>query len=143
MPTYYEGEESTEPLAEETVAGPAAARSAPPAGSGPVPEPDPRKQETPQATSTWTTEQPKKQKTQVFQRGKFMFNKRFIETKFGTFLKGASKDSVLVIITPKGQLVVNRIGEITASEMQVFCDTGEAMVPYSDIHEAQIKPRTD
>jgi hypothetical protein len=145
MPTYYEGEEEVAPPVEESAPTPlpTPGRAAPPAGSAPTAEqPDPQKQETQQATSTWTTEQPKKQQTQVFQRGKFMFNKRFIETKFGTFMKGANKDSVLVIITPKGQFVVNRVGEVTASEMQVFCDTGEALVAFADIHEAQIKPRT-
>lgn len=142
MPTYYESDEEAAPPVEESAPGPAPGRSAPPAGGAPVPDPDQEKQEIPQATSTWTTEQPKKQQTQVFQRGKFMFNKRFIETKFAVFLKGANKDSVLVIITPKGQFVVNRVGEVTASEMQVFTDEGEALVAFADIHEAQIKPRT-
>jgi len=147
MPTYYEGEEEAAAPPEETAPASVPGRSAPPAAGAqtstqPVQEPSQANDESPQATPVWTTEEPKKQQTQVFQRGKFMFNKRFIETKFGLFMKGADKDSVLVIITPKGQFIVNRIGEVTASEMQIFCDTGEAMVPFADIHEAQIKPRT-
>jgi hypothetical protein len=147
MPAYYEGEEEAAAPADEAAPAAPPGRSAPPVGGGQTSaqqsqESSPPQDETPQATPAWTTEQPKKQQTQVFQRGKFMFNKRFIETKFGVFMKGADKDSVLVIITPKGQFIVNRIGDVTASEMQVFCDTGEAMVPFADIHEAQIKPRT-
>ena len=149
MPVYIEEEEDGLPLPEnEPVAMPSVERAA----GGAAPVAAGKKQETrqekkretddsPPTTPTWSMEQPKKPEAQIFQRGKFMFNKRFIETKFATFVKGPSRESVLVIITPKGQFVANRIGEVMPAEMQIFCDNGEALILYADIHEMQIKPR--
>lgn len=125
---------------EEDAAGPESA-AAPAPGDGQTSAAAAEAEALPDAT-TVAAEQPRKQQTQVFQRGKFMFNKRFIETKFSLFLKGASPDFVLVIITPKGQYIVNRIGEVTPAEMQIFTDDGQAAIPYGEIQEAHIKPRS-
>jgi hypothetical protein len=87
--------------------------------------------------------------TQVFQRGQFTFNRRFFETKFSNFFgitrHGADKDMVLVVKTPKGQHIVERVSRIAANEahFEVAVGTGrqEVMVPFGEIQEIQLKHR--
>ncbi|HKW30209.1 MAG TPA: hypothetical protein VJT54_12800 [Verrucomicrobiae bacterium] len=84
---------------------------------------------------------------QVFQRGQFMFNRRFFETKFSGFFsvvrRPAEKDLVLVIKTGRAQLIVQRITRIAANEayFEVAQGSGrqEVMVPFADIQEIQLK----
>jgi len=84
---------------------------------------------------------------QVFQRGQFMFNRRFFETKFSGFFSSirrpAEKDLVLVIKTARAQLIVQRITRIATNEayFEVLQGAGrqEMMVPFADIQEIQIK----
>jgi hypothetical protein len=82
-----------------------------------------------------------KPQTIVFPRGKFTFNKRFIETKFPTFIKGTNGDTVMVVATLKDKFVVQRIGQAGANEMQLVCANGEFVVGYGEIQEIQIKPK--
>jgi len=84
---------------------------------------------------------------QVFQRGQFMFNRRFFETKFSGFFstirRPAEKDLVLVIKTARAQLIVQRITRIATNEAYFEVLQGaarqEMMVPFTDIQEIQIK----
>jgi hypothetical protein len=84
---------------------------------------------------------------QIFQRGQYMFNRRFFETKFSGFFgmirRPAEKDLVLVIKTARAQLVAQRISRIAANEahFEVLQGSGrqEIMVPFSDIQEIQLK----
>lgn len=84
---------------------------------------------------------------QVFQRGQFMFNRRFFETKFSGFFsvvrRPAEKDLVLVIKTARAQLVAQRISRIAANEAHFeVLQAGRAqeiMVPFADIQEIQLK----
>jgi hypothetical protein len=84
---------------------------------------------------------------QVFQRGQYMFNRRFFETKFSGFFstvrRAAEKDLVLVVKTARAQLVVQRITRIAANEAHFEVMQGgarqELMVPFADIQEIQIK----
>jgi hypothetical protein len=82
-----------------------------------------------------------KPQTIVFPRGKFTFNKRFIETKFPTFIKGTDTGTVMVVTTMKDKFVAQRIGQAGANEMQLVCANGEFMVIYGEIQEIQIKPK--
>jgi hypothetical protein len=82
-----------------------------------------------------------KPQTIVFPRGKFTFNKRFIETKFPTFIKGTNTDTVMVVATLKDKFIAQRIGQAGANEMQLVCANGEFMVIYGEIQEIQIKPK--
>lgn len=84
---------------------------------------------------------PAKPQTVSFQRGKFTFNKRFIETKFSAFAKGAEGDTVMVIMTLKDKFVVQRLGQIGANDLQIICADSEATVTYGEIQEIQIKPK--
>ena len=84
---------------------------------------------------------------QIFQRGQFMFNRRFFETKFAGFFstvrRPAEKDLVLVIKTARAQLIVQRITRIATNEAYFEVLQGaarqEMMVPFADIQEIQIK----
>lgn len=84
---------------------------------------------------------------QVFKRGQFTFNKRFIETKFdgffGTVRHGANKDMVLQVKTSKQQFMVERITRIAATDVHFDAVQGNAhseiMVPFADIQEITIK----
>ncbi|HUA38585.1 MAG TPA: hypothetical protein VMA35_09365 [Candidatus Sulfopaludibacter sp.] len=84
---------------------------------------------------------------QVFQRGQFMFNRRFFETKFSGFFavvrRPAEKDLVLVIKTGRAQLIAQRITRIAANEAHFEVLQGgtrqEVMVPFADIQEIQLK----
>jgi hypothetical protein len=84
---------------------------------------------------------------QIFQRGQFMFNRRFFETKFSGFFsvirRPAEKDLVLVVKTARAQLIVQRITRIAANEAHFEVVQGgarqEIMVPFADIQEIQLK----
>jgi hypothetical protein len=84
---------------------------------------------------------------QVFQRGQFTFNRRFIETKFSNFFgmtrREADRDMVLSVKTTAGVFVVQRISRIAANEAHFEIVQGvtrrEIMVPFADIQEIQLK----
>ena len=100
------------------------------------------------ASSSWqqapTTDKPA---PQIFQRGQYMFNRRFFETKFPNFFslvrREADKDMVLLVKTPRGQYEVNRITRIAANDMHFEVAHGaarqEVMVPFGEIQEIQLK----
>jgi hypothetical protein len=86
---------------------------------------------------------------QVYKRGQFTFNRRFIETKFAGFMGATRSDAeantLIIVKTASGQFIVERIARIAASEMQVEVALGEtlqeATIPFADIQEIQIKPK--
>jgi hypothetical protein len=85
--------------------------------------------------------------TEVFQRGQFMFNRRFFETKFAGFFgivrREADKNKVLQVKTPSGLIVAERITRITANDAHFEVMRGdsrqEVMVPFAEIQEVQLK----
>lgn len=82
---------------------------------------------------------------QVFARGKFTFNKRFIETKFAGFIgepKGDATQFTLEAITAAAQFTVERIAQVTANEV-IFDTTqhGQVVVPLTDIQEIKLIPK--
>ncbi len=85
--------------------------------------------------------------TQIFQRGQFTFNRRFIETKFAAFFgvvrRDADKDMQLVVKAARGNYVATRISRITANEMHLEVHHGaasqEVAVNFQEIQEMQIK----
>ena len=86
---------------------------------------------------------------QVFKRGQFTFNRRFIESKFSAFMgqtRGAAEaQSVFILTTASGPMIVERITQIAAADMQVEVMLGETRqevaVPFADIQEIQIRPK--
>lgn len=99
------------------------------------------------ADQTQTSAAPVVHKTEVFQRGQYTFNRRFIETKFSGFFglvrRDAEKDLVLVLKTARGEFVAQRITRIAASDMHVEVKKGvatsEHAVPFAEIQEIQLK----
>jgi hypothetical protein len=87
---------------------------------------------------------------QVFQRGQFTFNRRFFETKFsgyfGVVRHGAEKDQTLLVKTGGGQFVVERITRISSSDVHLeIVQNGahqEIMLPFAQIQEIQLRPKT-
>ena len=85
--------------------------------------------------------------TQVFKRGQFTFNRRFIETKFSTFFgairRGNDKDLVLVVKSARGEHVATRISRIAANDMHLEVHKGgasqEVQIPFLEIQEIHIK----
>jgi hypothetical protein len=94
--------------------------------------------------------QPGKAAGQIFQRGQFTFNRRFFETKFsgyfGVVRHGAEKDQTLLVKTGGGQFVVERITRISSTEvhLEVVQDGKhqEIMLPFAQIQEIQLQPKT-
>lgn len=90
---------------------------------------------------------PETPQTEVFQRGQFMFNRRFFETKFSGFFgivrREGDKDKVLQVKTPHALFVAERITRIGASEIHFEVLRGdvrqEVMVPFAEIQEIQLK----
>jgi hypothetical protein len=86
---------------------------------------------------------------QIFQRGQFTFNRRFFETKFAGFFgpvrHGADKEMSLLVKTGRGQFVVERITRIATNDVHLEVALGEVRqevtVPFTDIHEIQLKPK--
>ena len=87
--------------------------------------------------------------TQVFKRGQFTFNRRFIETKFSGFFgvvrREAEKDLVLVIKSARGEYIATRISRIASNDLHVDVHRAgasqEVQIPFSEILEIQIKHR--
>jgi len=84
---------------------------------------------------------------QIFKRGQFTFNRRFIETKFSGFFgmvrHGAEKDLVLLIKSARGEFVVTRISRIATNDMHVDVHRAgasqEVQIPFLEIQEIQVK----
>lgn len=104
------------------------------------------------ASSGWKTvaaapAAPQHPEAEVFQRGQFTFNRRFFETKFSGFFgmmrTGPNKDMVIVIKTPKGQYVAERVTRISSNDAHFEVVSGasrqEMMVSFGEIQEVQLK----
>ena len=85
--------------------------------------------------------------TQVFKRGQFTFNRRFIETKFSGFFgivrRDADKDLELVIKSARGDYVASRISRMAANDMHIEvrkgAATSEVPIAFVEIQEIQLK----
>ena len=103
------------------------------------------------ATGSWETgappTPPDQPEVEIFQRGQFMFNRRFFETKFSGFFgivrREADKGKVLQVKTPRMLFVADRISRIAANEVHFEVLRGdsrqEVMVPFAEIQEIQLK----
>ncbi len=116
-----------------------------------VEEPFPEGEKTPEEIqvveiSSKNTPEEKKLEPQIFARGKFTFNKRFVETKFAGFIGEAKGDALkftMELKTAKDQFTVERIMQVGATE--VILETvqrGQVTVPLADIQEIKLNPRS-
>lgn len=92
-------------------------------------------------------EEEKKPQPQIFARGKFTFNKRFLETKFAGFAgvtpAGDAKNFTMEVKTFKESFAVERIAQIGATDV-IFetAQRGQVTVPFGDIQEIKLNPIT-
>jgi hypothetical protein len=85
--------------------------------------------------------------TETFKRGQFTFNRRFFETKFPNFFgvvrRDADRDMVLLIKSSRGQFTAQRISRISASEVHLEVQKGQASeevpVSFTEIQEIHLK----
>ena len=92
---------------------------------------------------------PAESRTETFQRGQYMFNRRFFETKFGGFFgivrPEADRGKVMTVKIPATLLTVERIARIGANEIYFDVLQGgqrqEMMVPFADIQQIQLKQK--
>ncbi len=93
--------------------------------------------------ASWKQEQ-KKPEAQVFTRGKFTFNKRFVETKFAGYI-GEPKDDArkftMEVKAVQGQFMIARIVQVAATDV-IFeaLGRGPVTVPLADILEIKLIP---
>jgi hypothetical protein len=96
-------------------------------------------------SASWQgSQEPKKPEPQVFARGKFTFNKRFMETKFGGFigeLKGDAKNFSMEIKTLKETIAVESIKQLGQNEAILETPNGQVTLPFADIQEVKLNPR--
>ncbi len=84
---------------------------------------------------------------QIYQRGQYTINRRFIETKFAGFFRvvpgEAEKDLVLVIKAVRGEYAGTRISRITTDDLHLQLQRGgasaEVMIPFAEILEVQLR----
>lgn len=94
--------------------------------------------------TAWKAEE-KKPEPQIFARGKFTFNKRFVETKFAGFFgeaKGDAKSFSMEVTTSKGKFAVERIMQVSPTEV-IFetVQPGQVTVLLLDIQEIKLNPK--
>jgi hypothetical protein len=94
--------------------------------------------------ASWRPEE-KKPEMQVFARGKFTFNKRFVETKFAGFIgepKGDALKFSMEVKTGRTQFAVARIMQVTATDVAFeTIPPGQTTVPLADILEIKLDPK--
>ncbi len=87
----------------------------------------------------------RKPEPQIFARGKFTFNKRFVETKFAGYIgeaKGEALTFTMEVKTSKDQFTVERIMQVTPGDV-IFetAQRGQVTVVLTDIQEIKLNPK--
>jgi hypothetical protein len=88
----------------------------------------------------------RKAPAQVFARGKFTFNKRFLETKFAGYIgepKGDALNHTMSVKCGQGEFSVLRIAQVGATDV-IFetVESGPVTVSLPDIQEIKLNPKT-
>ena len=113
----------------------------------PAPKPGARPEVQVTEASLKQAEEAKKPQPQIFARGKFTFNKRFIETKFAGFASvepaGDAKMFTMEVKTGQGTFAVERIAQVGLTDV-IFetVQRGQVTVPFADIQEIKLNPKT-
>ena len=98
------------------------------------------------AEASWKQAEEKKIEAQVYARGKFTFNKRFLETKFAGFIgavpAGEATKFSMEVKSGAGQFAVEHIAQVGAAEVILETVNGQVTVPFADIQEIKLNPRT-
>ena len=95
--------------------------------------------------ASWHKEE-KKPEPQIFARGKFTFNKRFVETKFAGFVGAPKGDALkfsMEVKTATQHLVVEHILQVAATDVMLeTAAAGQVTVALNDILEIKLIPKT-
>jgi hypothetical protein len=97
--------------------------------------------------ASWNTKpEEKKPEPQVYARGKFTFNKRFVETKFASYLgDGKSGDAAkftMELKTLKDTFTVERFMQVGATEVLLeSVQRGQVTVALGEIQEIKLNPK--
>lgn len=87
----------------------------------------------------------RKPEPQIFARGKFTFNKRFVETKFAGYIGEAKGDAVnfsMELKTAKDHFAVERIMQVSPSDVIIDAtQRGQVTVVLTDIQEIKLIPK--
>lgn len=82
---------------------------------------------------------------QIFARGKFTFNKRFVETKFAAFVgqpTAAALKFTMKLKSGQGEFTVERIAQVGATDAILeTVERGQVTVPFADIQEIKLIPK--
>jgi len=92
--------------------------------------------------ASWKKDE-KKPEPQVFARGKFTFNKKFLETKFVGYFgtpRGDALKFTFELKTNTAQHAVERIMQVTVTEIILETKNGQVTVPLADIQEIKLVP---
>ena len=96
-------------------------------------------------SASWNpSQEEKKPQPQVFSRGKYTLNKRFLETKFAGFIgepKGDALNFTMELKTLKDTIAVESIKQVGANEVILETPTGQVTVPFGDIQEVKLVPK--
>lgn len=130
MPTVME--KPTEESVEHAAAGPA--------------QPIKPQEEIKIVDASWKQEE-KKAEPLVFARGKYTFNKRFVETKFTGFLGTPAGDALkftMSVKTSQGEFTVQRIAQVGATDV-IFetVEKGQVTALLTDIQEIKLTPKPE
>lgn len=86
-----------------------------------------------------------KPQIQVFARGKFTFNKRFVETKFAGYVgapKGDALKFTMELKAAQGHFNIVRIMQVAATDVTLeTAERGSVKVPLADILEIKLTPK--
>ena len=99
------------------------------------------------AEASWKQTEVKKAEPQIFARGKFTFNKRFVETKFADFMGAATgaqaKAFAMTVRTSKEEVSVERIASVAVAEVILEVpQRGQVTVVLADIQEVKLTPKS-
>jgi hypothetical protein len=98
------------------------------------------------AEASWKPQEEKKPEAQVYARGKFTFNKRFVETRFAAFIGATEGDLAkkfsMEVRSMKEQFAVERIAQVGATDVIFETPKGQITVPFTDIQEIKLNPKT-
>ena len=93
--------------------------------------------------ASWNQEE-KQSEAQIFPRGRFTFNKRFVETKFAGFIGTPTGDALkfdLTVKTAQADFMVARIAQVNQTEAIFETANGPVSVALADIQEIKLNPK--
>ena len=95
--------------------------------------------------ASWRQDE-KPTEAQVFTRGRFTFNKRFVETKFAGFIgvpKGDGLKFTMILKTLQAEFAVERIAQVGQADAIFETPQGQLTVAFTDIQEIKLNPKTE